>query len=795
MKTSIRNILFLVGLFFAGIFLTIGIMLINGDKKTEPNKQLNQTMNEMTIASQEYSAFMAQAQEKEADNLQIEINSNEIISKENKNVMAIDRFADLIGIDIDIDNNFTYNEFQVCSNNFVVTFDGDEQEYILFDELLQALGYTYSLGQDKAIISRACSSKRLIVEGVIDNISSATKLNLFDNTILQFDTEKDAIDNYIELSKTKSVFIDEIIQLEPQPDMENEDEEAETQAENLSAQGISSYGTYTGTHFNSWGGDTMGFYEYNNYLKEVCNNELRDVTVVVCDTGINYDHEMFKGRLSPYSMSFVAGETSAQYKDYFGHGTHVAGTICELTNSNVKILSLKVLDNTGTGYFSGEVLAYIYILKLVEQGLNICAVNASFGGYGSKVFRALETVKISEIRGKGVLFCAAAGNESQNGDKHYPSSYDGCIAISSIDRYGRLSDFSNYGSTIKFTAPGEWILSASCTSPDGLCIKSGTSMATPHITAAIAAIASDSRKNYTGNQIEDLLKNVCAVDLGLRNRDDSFGYGYINLRNLIDDYEDSYSETPRDYKVYIGIDRETYDVLKGSKIVCDYTQFSKISKTLTIYDYNTFRVNNLNTISGLQFNIYVNSDYEFIGWYVGLNASSQVGVDNYNQSTIYSTDKSLSIKDNDWDSDELYVIAKIKKKVINVKLVFTFEDVDYVDGMAGDGVSFYINRDELNSVNSSNRANISYRYPESGFYYTRYNKLEFVFEDVPLMTWFSIKLFLIQNEAVLKNNAINYDGVESEMYPDPSNNQAYTRSVYVESTTAKDFIITLNILV
>ena len=176
------------------------------------------------------------------------------------------------------------------------------------------------------------------------------------------------------------------------------------------------------------------------------------------------------------------------------HGTHVAGTIGGVGGNGIgvagvcwkgKLLSAKFLGPNG-GYTSDAVKAVDYFTDLKNRGLNIVATNNSWGGggYSQALYDALQRANV-----KGILFVAAAGNNAANNDRKafYPSKYNNAnvIAVASITSTGVLSWFSNYGATtVDIGAPGSSIVS---TLPgDSYGSYSGTSMAAPHVTGAIA---------------------------------------------------------------------------------------------------------------------------------------------------------------------------------------------------------------------------------------------------------------------------------------------------------------------
>ena len=101
----------------------------------------------------------------------------------------------------------------------------------------------------------------------------------------------------------------------------------------------------------------------------------------------------------------------------------------------------------------------------------------------------------------------AAGNDSKNNDEksYYPASYDmdNSISVASITRSGALSSFSNYGKDeVDLAAPGSSIYS---TTPGGRYgYKSGTSMATPHV-SGVAGLAATLNPDLSNTELKQIL--------------------------------------------------------------------------------------------------------------------------------------------------------------------------------------------------------------------------------------------------------------------------------------------------
>lgn len=260
--------------------------------------------------------------------------------------------------------------------------------------------------------------------------------------------------------------------------------------------------------YNSWGIEKMGL---DKAIKVSESNELEEITVAIIDTGCsvsliknNYP-EKIKGTYNVLTAGTDVTDSS-------GHGTHIAGTIAEGTPNNVKIFPIRAsLANEPTKFSTTDLITAI---NYVVYNQKAQVINMSFGSatYDNNMF-----VAISAAYKNNIISVAAAGNESTS-DSHYPSGYSNTISISAVDSDFSLADYSNYGETITFSAPGTNIYSVNGT-------KSGTSMATPHAVNAVAILKSF-HPEYTMEQVVEELKKH-TIDLGTDGWDEQFGYGFI----------------------------------------------------------------------------------------------------------------------------------------------------------------------------------------------------------------------------------------------------------------------------
>jgi subtilisin family serine protease len=180
-----------------------------------------------------------------------------------------------------------------------------------------------------------------------------------------------------------------------------------------------------------------------------------------------------------------------------GHGTHCAGIIGAEGNNNegiaginwnVRIMPLKFLGRGGFGTTKNAIEAINYAIDRKQKGVNVRVINASWGS--TQYSRALEDA-IRAAGEQGILFVAAAGNNSTDNDKraHYPSNYNlpNVLSVAAVDRTDSITSFSNFGvKTVHIAAPGRDILSTWLN--NAYREASGTSMAAPQVSGVAALV-------------------------------------------------------------------------------------------------------------------------------------------------------------------------------------------------------------------------------------------------------------------------------------------------------------------
>lgn len=241
------------------------------------------------------------------------------------------------------------------------------------------------------------------------------------------------------------------------------------------------------------------------------------VVIAVLDTGINYNHEDFVGRVDTANDRDFVNDNYEALDDY-GHGTSVSGVIGATTNNGkgvagvdwqAKILPIKVLDNEGGGGMDDIVDGIAWaILK------NADVINMSFGQYSTHA--SLESLCLNAYNA-GIVLVAAAGNGDVS-DPAYPAYYSTVMAVAAVDQYDKRSIWegidpetfrqqaSNYGTWVDVAAPGTSIWS---THKDGDYSggNNGTSLACPFV-AGLAGLIKAVNPSLTNQQIMDKIKDT-----------------------------------------------------------------------------------------------------------------------------------------------------------------------------------------------------------------------------------------------------------------------------------------------
>ncbi|MEY4990174.1 MAG: hypothetical protein RIS08_400 [Actinomycetota bacterium] len=260
--------------------------------------------------------------------------------------------------------------------------------------------------------------------------------------------------------------------------------------------------------------------------------------------GIDDDANGFVDDINGYD--FLNGDGSVFDANEHPHGTHVAGTIGAVGGNgvgvagvawNINLISAKIANSQGASTTVDAIRAIDYVTMLrTKKGLDIIATNNSWGGTGYS--KALEDA-IKRGGDVGIIFVAAAGNDGQNLDSfnQYPAEYDcttphrpfDCVvSVAAIGQNGNLAGYSNYsGTAVDIAAPGTNILS---TVPGGYDMLSGTSMAAPHVTGAIAMCLA-SYRGITAKQAIEKLKATAVSNPSLSGK--VVTGGHLNVSAMV----------------------------------------------------------------------------------------------------------------------------------------------------------------------------------------------------------------------------------------------------------------------
>jgi major intracellular serine protease len=266
----------------------------------------------------------------------------------------------------------------------------------------------------------------------------------------------------------------------------------------------------------------------------------KGVVIAILDTGIDTTHPDLKDRIIG-GRNFTLEGPASDFTDRNGHGTHVAGTIAGTQDDKgvvgvapeADLLICKVLNRHGSGGYRDITEAIRWATKWRgPNGERVRVMNMSLGG---PVSDKRQYKAILEACAEGILVVVASGNEGDSDESSlefgWPALFNECITVSANDEEKKLAPFSNNSRQVDVMAPGVDVLS---TYPTGqYAVLSGTSMATPHVSGALALIINIGEK-YFGRTLTEsevyalLVQTCCSSDY----KPTSEGHGTIDLTSL-----------------------------------------------------------------------------------------------------------------------------------------------------------------------------------------------------------------------------------------------------------------------
>ena len=379
---------------------------------------------------------------------------------------------------------------------------GDNTELIepaTVEEFNDALSDLIDQYDDELVISGQQSTNRLILAFEGDGIDlsafpAATVIADEDNyVVIQFETEEDAAACLETLMNTDGVLFVE----EDSYSTSSEGSTGTVSDADLSTSGVPYTSSYTGYTYYTWGAEYLGLDRLSAWLM---TQDTQEVVVAVVDTGTAVPSDL-QDRVM--EGTDITGNSDDGRADTNGHGTHVSGIILQCTQGlDVQVLPVRVFGSEDTTTSSYVISGIRYA---IEAGVDV--INLSLG---SSEHSSGKEYYIQEAVAQGIVVVCAAGNDAADTADNCSAHMEEIIVVGAIDADGTVCSFSNYGDSVDVAAPGYEIISYA---PDGeMAVMSGTSQATPHI-SALAAMMLTVLTEKTPAQIESYIENAC-IDAG-----------------------------------------------------------------------------------------------------------------------------------------------------------------------------------------------------------------------------------------------------------------------------------------
>ena len=224
------------------------------------------------------------------------------------------------------------------------------------------------------------------------------------------------------------------------------------------------------------------------------------VKVGVIDTGVDYSHPDIAQSLS-YGINLL--NRALPPIDDNGHGTHIAGTIAAANYPQgmigvaprALIAPIKAFDHNGSAYVSDIILGIEWCIRNRIQVINM--------SFGMKTRSKALLTAVTNATSSGSIIIASSGNDGRRRTIDYPARYLQTISVGATSTQRRIAPFSNRGIYIDVYAPGDKVVSAWLNGKYNE--MSGTSMATSHVSGAVALLLAY-KPGLTPQEIRSLIK-------------------------------------------------------------------------------------------------------------------------------------------------------------------------------------------------------------------------------------------------------------------------------------------------
>lgn len=238
-------------------------------------------------------------------------------------------------------------------------------------------------------------------------------------------------------------------------------------------------------------------------------NDGDDIRIYIVDTGLRTTHNEFEGRaVKGYDFAYNDPDPN----DRHGHGTHVASSA---TGKNVGVatgaipVGVKVLSDSGSGSYSNVIKGVEWSVKNALDNGYCGIISMSLGGGKNTILNKAVDKAVEQ----GVHVVVAAGNDYGDACRKSPASAEKAITVGSTTISDSRSSFSNYGSCVDIYGPGSSIYGAWVNSDSSYRTISGTSMATPHVSGALAVYLKKygckaDTNIFIENSYKDKIKNI-----------------------------------------------------------------------------------------------------------------------------------------------------------------------------------------------------------------------------------------------------------------------------------------------